>query len=68
MLLPLYLLVRKDGFQVGIISGISSKLNERFCINGTIGYLGYRDKYWGEEGLGVHLNSSDLKFGFYYLF
>lgn len=60
--------IDSDGFQIGITPGISLKLNERFCVNATIGYLGYRDKYLGEDGFGVHLASSDLKFGFYYSF
>ena len=57
-----------DGYQVGITPGIAVKLNDQFSVTATLGYLGYRDKYLGEDGFGFHMKSSDLKFGFYYSF
>lgn len=57
-----------EGFQVGITPGIAVQLNDHFSVLATVGYLGYRDKYLGESGFGLHLKSSDLKFGFYYSF
>ena len=55
-----------DGYQVGIVPGIALSLNDHFSILASFGYLGYRDKYLGENGFGFHTKSSDLKFGFYY--
>lgn len=57
-----------DGFQVGVSPGMALKLNDHFSILASFGYLGYRDKYHGENGFGIHAKSSDLKFGFYYSF
>lgn len=57
-----------DGYQVGISPGIALKLDDHFSILASFGYLGYRDKYHGENGFGIHAKSSDLKFGFYYSF
>lgn len=57
-----------DGYQVGISPGIALKLDDHFSILASFGYFGYRDKYHGENGFGIHAKSSDLKFGFYYSF
>lgn len=59
-----------DGFQVGLAPGLAVKITDRFSFLTSVGYLGYKKDYFnnGGEGFGLSLNSSDLRFGFFYTF
>jgi hypothetical protein len=60
------------GWQAGIRPGLSIGLNDRFSFVAHVGFLGYRDAdeytYYGSNGFGANLSSSDLMFGLYYNF
>lgn len=60
-----------SGFQIGFQPGLSIKINDRFKFLAHAGFLGYCNEFynggWG-DGFGLRFSSSDLKFGFYYMF
>lgn len=59
-----------EGFQIGLSPGLAVKITDRFSFLTSVGYLGYKKDHFnnGGEGFGLSLNSSDLKFGFFYSF
>lgn len=59
-----------DGVQFGLSPGLSVKITDHVKLQANIGYLGYRTGHFngGNKGFGFNLDSSDLKFGIFYLF
>lgn len=60
------------GWQAGIRPGLSVGLSDKLSFVAHVGFLGYRDadeySYYGGNGFGAELSSSDLSFGLFYNF
>jgi hypothetical protein len=59
-------------WQAGIRPGLSVGLTDKLSFIAHAGFLGYRDAdengYFGDNGFGADISSSDLMFGLYYNF
>lgn len=60
------------GWQAGIRPGVKVCLTDKLDFIAHAGFLGYRDSdengYFGDNGFGLDVNSSNLMFGLYYNF
>lgn len=62
-----------DGFKIGIQPGLAVRVGKHVRLQAHLGFLGYCTNYFndgvdGSDGFGLRFSSSDLKFGFYYMF